>query len=236
MGFLNSIFGSTPKVPDFKPVDLAQSQTKALAENQAALPAAEALTTTANAFSQDQIAKMLEKYAPGFGANSSQIGKNISSELQGKLPTDVLNTIQQSGAAKALQGGFGGSQFGWNLTAKDLGLTSLQLMQQGQSAAESWTALVDRMFAPGQMDVSSMFITPQLQFAADQSNNQGEWNAQWLKNQVKAQPNPIAAGLVGLGMKGLQAAALGYGAYAGAKEGAKNAADAAAAAADGAEG
>jgi hypothetical protein len=195
MGFLASIFGKTPSVPTYTPVDLGQSQAKSIASNTAALPGIESLVSSSNAFNQDQISKMLEKFAPGFGAASKQIGANANSELQGDIPTDVSDAIQKSSAAQALTGGFGGSGLSGNLLAKDLGLTSLDLMGIGTSTEESWTSMVDKMFAPGNMDVSSMFISPQQQFQADTTNNENKFNADWLKSQVEAQPSPVASGL-----------------------------------------
>ena len=192
---LSSIFGSTPTVPTYQQVDLGQSQKKSIAANQAALPAAETLTATANAFSQSQISQMLNQQIPGFSQDQAQIGSNISSELQGKLPGDVVQAVQSSAAAQSLAGGYGSSGMFGNLLAKDLGLTSLQLMGQGQSAAESWSSTVDKLFQPGQIDVSSMFITPQQQFQSDTTNAENQWNQQWLSNQVAAQPDPVASGI-----------------------------------------
>jgi hypothetical protein len=195
MGFLSSIFGSTPKVPKYNPVDIGQSQKTSIGENVTALPAAQSLATAATSFNQGQISSMLEKFSPGFAANTSQIGKNVSAELKGQIPTDVSEAVQSNAAARALTGGFGGSGMSGNLLAKDLGLTSLDMMGLGTSTAESWTSLVDKMFSPGMMDVSSMFISPSMQFAADTKNAENEWNAKWLQAQVSAQPDPVAAGL-----------------------------------------
>jgi hypothetical protein len=196
MGFLSSIFGSTPQVPTYTNT-LTGSQSQAIASNQAALPAAEALASGVTSFNTQQLTSLLNQQMPGFSANSNQIQQNISSELQGKLPTDVLQNIQSSDAAQALTGGFGGSGLSGNMTAKDLGLTSLQLMSQGQSAEQSWSSQIDSMFAPGMGNVSSMFISPEQQFSA----NQDTWNAQWLANQTAAQPNPIYNGILNMGMQ-----------------------------------
>ncbi len=190
MGFLSSIFGSTPTVPAYTNT-LSGSQTQAIAANQAALPAAETLATGVTNFNTQQLTQLLNQTMPGFTSNSNQIQKNISSELQGQLPSDVSGDIQSSAAAQALTGGFGGSGLAGNMTAKDLGLTSLQLMSQGQSAEQSWSSLIDSMYAPGMGNIASMFISPEQQFTA----NQDSWNAQWLSAQTAAQPNPVMSGM-----------------------------------------
>lgn len=195
MGFLSSIFGSTPHVPKYTPVSPQGAQATAIAGNAAALPAAQGVASSATAFNQNQISAMLEKYAPGFGAESAAIGKNTTSELNGEIPTDVSDAIQKSSAARALTGGFGGSGLSGNMLAKNLGLTSLDLIGMGTSAAESWAGIVDRIFGPGVMDVTSMFISPQQQFQAETKNAEDTWNAKWLQSQVAAQPNPVMSGL-----------------------------------------
>jgi hypothetical protein len=126
---------------------------------------------------------------------ANQSSKNTASELKGEIPTDVSQALQSSDAAKALTGGFGGSGLSGNMTAKDLGLTSLNLMQQGQSSLESWTSMVDNMFAPGQFNVSSMFVNPQTEFTDTMQNQEQQFSQQWLSNQVESMANPEATGL-----------------------------------------
>lgn len=56
-----------------------------------------------------------------------------SDMLEGKIPQDVQDQIEQMSAERSLQGGFGfqGSQRARNLTARDLGLKSTDLMNEG---------------------------------------------------------------------------------------------------------
>jgi hypothetical protein len=51
--------------------------------------------------------------------------------LRGELPPDLASQIQRNTASKALTGGYAGSQAARNLTARDLGRTSLDLQQAG---------------------------------------------------------------------------------------------------------
>jgi hypothetical protein len=201
MGFLSSIFGSKPTVPTYTPVSLADSQSQSISANQAALPSAEKLASGVSQFNQDQLTQMLNSIMPGFSDNSKQIQSNISSELKGQLPTDVIQALQSSDAAQALTGGFGGSGLAGNLTAKDLGLTSLDLMMKGQSAEQSWTSMIDSMYAPGIMSPQSMFISPMQQFDASTKNNENTFNQEWLQAQVNAQPNPVMNGILNIGMQ-----------------------------------
>ena len=90
--------------------------------------------------------------------------------LSGNLPSDVASGVLRSGAAKALQGGYGGSQLGRNLTLRDLGKNSLQMQLQAMGMMPSLAS----MFMPQMFNVSSMFTTPQeqTQFAVGQQQLQ----------------------------------------------------------------
>lgn len=198
--FLSSIFGSKPSVPPWMPISLGGSQQTAIKSNQAALPAAETLTATTNAFTEQQITQMLEQAIPGYDAMAAQSSKNIGSLLKGEIPTDVAVAVQNSAAARSLTGGFGGSGLAGNLTARDLGLTSLDLMGTGFSMEQSWMNLANSIYAPHMMSVASMFISPEQQFQADVLNEQMQVEQQWLQNQVDAMPDPVVSSLTRLGM------------------------------------
>lgn len=187
-------FGSKPVVPVWNPVLLGTSQQTSIGSNKAALPGAESLTSSANAFSQEQIQKMLASAIPGYSSIVSSMTGNIKSMVEGKLPSDVSGAIQDSAAARSLTGGFGGSGLAGNMTARDIGLTSLQLTEQGTSMAENWMSLADKMFSPGMIDVGSMFISPEQQFQADVLNAENTWNTGWLSSQIQAMPDPTSVG------------------------------------------
>ena len=58
--------------------------------------------------------------------------ENAAALMSGRISADVQANLSRSGAMKALQGGYGaGTMMGRNLQARDLGLTSLDLMKQG---------------------------------------------------------------------------------------------------------
>lgn len=85
-----------------------------------------------NQFSTEELNKMLEQSIPGYNLMQKQAADTTNSFLKGELPPDVQAAILRSSAAKALSGGYGGSPAGRNLTARDLGLTSLDLINRGQ--------------------------------------------------------------------------------------------------------
>ena len=195
MSFFNSIFGSVPSLPPWQGLDLGTEQNKAIDNNRAVLPKAEGLVSSANLFSQQQVDQMLQGAIPGFSSMKTSASNDINSMLKGEIPKDVSAQVQNSAAARALGGGFGGSGMHGDLVARDLGLTSLNLTQQGLSSAESWMRTMNSLYAPSQINLSSMFITPEQQAGFDVNERNMAFEHQWLGNQLQAMPDPVWAGV-----------------------------------------
>ena len=190
-GFLSSLFGEKPRVPDLPRISLDQEQLNAINANKAAFPGASELAN----LTEDQILQMMREAVPGFDEMRTKAGSNINDFLSGKIPKDVSDAITNSGAARALRGGYGGSGMHGDLVARDLGLTSLGLMDKGLSSAESWMAASERLLAPAITNFESMFITPGQEYQTENEQNVQQFQRQWMKNQVNALPDP---GLVGV--------------------------------------
>ena len=84
-----------------------------------------------NAFSRAQLLESLGIQIPGYQEGQTQRTQNAMALLRGELPPDVMAQVQRQSAAKSLTGGYAGSQAARNLTARDLGRTSLDLQQLG---------------------------------------------------------------------------------------------------------
>ena len=59
------------------------------------------------------------------------------------------------------------------------------------------------MFAPGEFNVSSMFISPQDEFTSTMQNQEQEMQQQWMTNQVAAMGDPVTQGLSSMGISTL---------------------------------
>jgi hypothetical protein len=197
---LGSIFsaGKKPSVPKFLPISAQAEQGKAVGANLANFGDMTKLSSEVNQYNQDQLLSMLRSTIPGYDKMVQGVAGNINSQLNGEIPADVQALIQRKAASKSLTGGYGGSGMARNLEARDLGLTSLQLTQQGLNNAESWIANARQYQTPSMMDVSSMFITPQQQIAQSTYERDAQWNRNWLAAKVKAMPDPKKVALGGL--------------------------------------
>ena len=188
-------FGDKPKVPQYKQVRPEEEQAAAVSGNEQNLPAIQRLTGQYNKFSIEQLQSMLNTMMPGYNQMASQVGTNLNAQLKGQLPPDVVNRIQDANAAKAISGGYGGSGMHGARTARDLGLSSLQLTQTAMDSASRWMALNAQMAQPFMLNPSSMFISPQQRIEYTFRNNENQWNRDWLANQVKAMPSPFRQAL-----------------------------------------
>jgi len=107
--------------------------------NQAAAAAAQLNDPTKIGTQANKMAEILNKKyidqfdsaMPGYKANMAKTNEITSNYLAGKIPTDVVDQIFRSSAAKGFATGLYGGGLGRNLVAKDLGLTSLQLQTAG---------------------------------------------------------------------------------------------------------
>jgi hypothetical protein len=96
---------------------------------------------------QAQRLGMLNYAMPGYTQGMDRATENSLQQMQGMVPADVQASLARSSAFGALQSGIrGGSGLGRNLAARDLGLTSLQLSQQG---TQNFQSLANNQFNMG---------------------------------------------------------------------------------------
>jgi hypothetical protein len=182
MALFAEFFGGKPTTPDFVPVDTQLEQGKAIAGNIAASGQAQQLASQTNTFNQAELQKMLGSI-PNFYNLVNKSGAKIQDLLAGNIPDDVVKAIKRGTAASSLYGGYGGSGMAKNLTARDLGLTSLQLINQGLAASDRWTTSARQNLVAPQFDVSSMFVTPQQQIAHATEERNAKFQRDYVKNQ-----------------------------------------------------
>jgi len=194
---LGSLFGGLfggkkPKVPELKPIDFAAEQRQAIQQNIASLEPATELARKTTAAEQSQLETQLRRAIPGYDQLVSQAGQNIAASLRGEISPEVSAQVQRSTAGRALSGGFGaGSGFGRALTARDLGLTGMQIQNQGLAQAQNFIQQ-QRAFGMVQpFSVSSMFITPAQRIGAIQEQQARMYGRDLTAAQVAAAPSPM---------------------------------------------
>lgn len=182
---LTGLLATTPKVPQFRPINTTTEQDRAVAGNVANFSDISSLASTTNMFNQEQLNQMLESAAPGFRDIVSRSGSRISELLSGEIPKDVSDQIGRNAAYQSLSGGFGGSGMARNLVARDLGLTSLDIIGKGLDTGSRWAAMA-RANTADQFNPASMFITPEQRIQTTMFNRTGQFQRDWMKNQLDA--------------------------------------------------
>jgi hypothetical protein len=203
--------GSKPKIPAFTPVDAAAEQKKAIEGNLANFDQASQLAAKTTSADQAVLTEQLRKAIPGYDQIISKASQNIQSQLGGEINPDVSAQVQRSSAAKALAGGYGASSgLGRSLTARDLGLTSMGIQQQGFGNALNYIQNQRATATAQPMSVSSMFLSPQQRIGTAQFNASGAMQQGNLQAQANAMPNPMLAAL-GNSFQQFGGLAAGYG-------------------------
>ena len=186
--------GKKVKVPELKPIDFEGEQRKAISQNVASLQSATELAQKTTAAEQSQLEQQLRRAIPGYDQLIAQAGSNIGASLRGEVSQDVQSQLQRSAAGRALGGGFGGgSGMGRALSARDFGLTSMQIQNQGLAQAQNFIQQ-QRTFGMAQpFSISSMFITPGQRIGAMQQQQSAQYNRDMTAAQVAAMPDPTMA-------------------------------------------
>jgi hypothetical protein len=181
-------FGEKPIIPEFQEIDVDKTQAMTAQGNLDNLALMEKLGEQTNAA---QIRNQKAALQAGLPGQFLQAQDNVASLLRGEIPTDVGQQIARTSAAAGFRGGFQGSKLGGNLTARDLGLTSLGLQQTG---LQNFGALA-QLINPNPFNISSMFFSPQQRLSFTQQERDKRFQVNLLQAQVAAAPDPGKAAL-----------------------------------------
>jgi len=116
-----------PKLESFKMPEYADTTARYLGQ-QDQFGKLSSFNNQANSIYQNQ----LTQTTPGLFPALERASRNAQSMVAGMLPADLAQRVSRMAGYSALQGGYGGgSSMGGNLQARDFGLSSLDLMNQG---------------------------------------------------------------------------------------------------------
>ena len=203
MTFPELIHGKKPEVAPFLPTDPLEELRKLLSGEIKDWPQ---ITELSNLF-QTYMMGALDKAIPGFsdilktgGEDTQAILDSAQPLIQGEVPEDVAKQVFRTAAFQSLGAGTLGGPMGSALAARNLGLTSLDLMKQGTDMATAGTNAAQRwqQIAMGTiLDPSKQLYSPEWfstfmagQRAAKQATKQ-------FKNNVDAAPDPVVSGISG---------------------------------------
>jgi len=189
--------GKKVRIPAFQRVDPTGEQAAAIAGNLANFEQGAELARKTSMADQSTLEAMLRRAIPGYDNIIKGQSALIQSRLSGELPSDVSRAVSQSAAGRAMGMGIGGSGLGRNLTARDLGITSMDIQNQGFTQALNFIQSQRSAGMVNPMSVSSMFVTPQQRMEMQFAQNQAEFQRNLMQAQVAAQPDPMMAAIGG---------------------------------------
>lgn len=143
------------------------------------------LSKSVNSFNQGQLLNQYQSAIPNYSGMIAQQSGNIGQELQGQVPSDVINQIMQQAAERGIMTGSPGGPNSNAAYLRALGLTSLGVQQQG---TENLKTAIGEAPVAQPFDVSKMFITPEQQ-----------QQAQMAANLYASAPDPTAAAQAAIG-------------------------------------
>ena len=183
----------------------------AVGEAEQLTPRTRELEAQRNAFNRAQLLESLGIQVPGYQEAQTQRTQNAMALLRGELPPDVAAQVQRQSAGRALAGGYAGSQAARNLTARDLGRTSLALQQAG--GQQFANILGTTPLAP----LANYEFTPQM-IANIRADERAKKQAALLGSYNMASAGGVgsqALGSLGSGLTNLGFSALGQGGFGG---------------------
>jgi hypothetical protein len=125
--------------------------------------------------------KAFQAYLPQFSSSLAALGGLAQDYLGGKIPLSTSQNIARSTAAANLGTGLGRGGLGRNLTARDFGLQSINLQQQGADLFSRSVGLAQQgMQMSSPVSTASLMVGPQSIY--DTMTSQAQANQQ-LANQ-----------------------------------------------------
>lgn len=200
---LKMIFGTKPLVAGFQDVILGDEQMKSILANLKAFQSGD-LQQLGNLY-QDYMFNLygraglnLKDLISKGGGTVGQMLGTAREQLMGLVPRDVQEFVRRTTAQQNLGSGLFGGAMGAANWARNLGMTSLDLINKGANlagqagnAAARWAGIASgTMLPPG-----SFLINPMQQYESTLQNRLIQRQIQQERFNVAAAPNPIAKGL-----------------------------------------
>lgn len=143
-------------------------------------PEYQQLAESTNQFMTGQAINPFIQNLPGYSNMVGQRSQNALSMLKGQIPNDVITQISQGAAERGIMGGSPASPNSNAAYLRALGLTSLDMMNQG---SQQLTQSIADTPVPELWNPASLYVPRQL--AADEANYamEGLKQAQWSGNK-----------------------------------------------------
>lgn len=209
LGIGGSLLKKKPKIPTYKPVNQQGQQEAAIAANLASFNKANELAQQTSQADQDTLDSLLSRVDPNYQQNIGRASGVIGDFLAGRLPLSDQNVSMRKSAEGSQTSGIPGSGFARFKTARDLGLSQVQLMQAGLGAFNQFSSNLRGNYTANPMSTASQYVSPTNFIGNAIQENQFRYQALVGKRQSDA-ANSFQSRLAG-GMSAVGGALTSYG-------------------------
>ena len=190
----DDIFGRKPSQ-----FSVRESALRAASDNLATLPAQQNFVEAANRATSADSLRRASEFDPNFQQNVRGLSDSARALINGELPPDVLESIMRNRAEIGATQGVPGSNRA--ATSRDLGLTSLDLQNQGASLFTQVNSIRDQIDPLSrQIGLNQQFLSPEQQLQIDAANS-----------ALRSSADPAAQQLFNLELRGGREEALARG-------------------------
>lgn len=117
--------------------------------------------TRLNNYNTVELHRQINRSLPGYQGLIGTALRNTRSWLRGQIPADVSAAVQDRAAERAMRFGLPpGSGAAEALTARDLGLTSLDLMGKGENSLQRWVSTARSFLTPSLASPQEFLFNP----------------------------------------------------------------------------
>ena len=177
LGAIGSAISGKPKIPTFKKTDQTKEHGKAIASNLQHFSKSRELADRTAQADQERLTSIIERTLPNY-SQMLQGGSNaINRMLAGELPMEDQIQIMRKSAERGMSLGLSDSSAGRNLTARDLGLSRMQMVQSGLSNLNPFLSMVRNNFTINPMSTAGSFISPEQRIRNEMQQNQFAYQA-----------------------------------------------------------
>lgn len=185
---LGGLLQEEPDVPDFKKIDLQETQKKTIEGNIDVIPKLGELSRELASIVTEQIQTTMESLFPGTTDLKKDVTDSITSNIRGDVPEDVQDLISRRAAERGFATGTAGGQFAEFGELLTLGQTSMQLRQAGINSALAW--LQQAQGGTPRVDVSGQLLNPTFAAQFEQRERDAQFQRDFVANQISAAFSP----------------------------------------------
>lgn len=195
--------GDKPKAAEYKPVDFSGEQLATIQQNIHNLNAANDLSKWTNAdITQNDITRA-STLIPGYKQLMQQLGADAAPLLKGELPyEDVLGIV---GNRANQVGGINIAGTAGPATARDLGISRLDAINQGKGLMQSMVQTAEQVSPVGrQVTPAQSFVSPldRIRLAMEQNQTIQQSDQNKYNIEASVSPTQYAQQILGLGLAG----------------------------------